>query len=83
MKIQFSSIKQVGLIWKSVITKEADSRIALHAANSDVDCMIVSKDTDVFLLLVYAFYKSHFEENTGISNMTMANMLISKQFVST
>ena len=37
--------------------EEADSRIPLHAAASNTDCMVVSKDTDVFLLLIYAFYK--------------------------
>ena len=34
--------------------EEADSRIALHATLDNVDCVIVSKDTDVFLLLIYA-----------------------------
>ena len=37
--------------------EEADSRIPLHAAVSNTDCMIVSNDTDVFLFLIYAFYK--------------------------
>ena len=37
--------------------EEADSRIPLHAAASNTDCMIVSNDTDVFLLLINAFYK--------------------------
>ena len=38
--------------------EEADIRIPLHAAASNTACMIDSKDTDVFLLLVYALYKS-------------------------
>jgi len=33
--------------------EEADSRMPLHAANCNSDCVIVSKDTDVFLLLIY------------------------------
>ena len=32
--------------------KEADSRIVLHAANSDADFVISSKDADIFLLQV-------------------------------
>ena len=43
--------------------KEVDSRIALHAVNSNADCVIVSKDTDVFLLLIYAYHKSNSQRN--------------------
>ena len=31
--------------------EEADSRIPLHVAASNTDCMIVSKDTDVFFVV--------------------------------
>ena len=35
--------------------EEADSRMVLHASIEDVDCVIQSKDTDVLVLMVYAF----------------------------
>ena len=38
--------------------EEADTRLALHATHHNHNCVITSKDTDVFLLLVYAYHKS-------------------------
>ena len=38
--------------------EEADTRLALHATHHNHNCVITSKDTGVFLLLVYAYHKS-------------------------
>ena len=35
--------------------EEADSRIALHASKSSGDHVIVAKDTDVLILLIYSY----------------------------
>ena len=37
--------------------EEADTRLVLHAAKQDTDVVIVSKDTDVLVLLIWAFSK--------------------------
>ena len=37
--------------------KEADTRIILHALQEDTKVVVVSKDTDVLILLVYAYAK--------------------------
>ena len=37
--------------------EEADTRLVLHAAKQDTDVVIVSKDTDVLVLLIWAFLK--------------------------
>lgn len=37
--------------------KEADTRLVLHACLHDTPVVIISSDTDVFILLVYAYSK--------------------------
>ena len=37
--------------------EEADSRLILHAIREDTPVVIISKDTDVFILMLYAFAK--------------------------
>ena len=37
--------------------EEADTRIILHALQEDTKVVVVSKDTDVLILLVYAYAK--------------------------
>ena len=37
--------------------EEADTRMVLHASLDDVDCVLCSKDTDVLLLLAFAYNK--------------------------
>ena len=37
--------------------EEADTRMVLHASLDDVDCVVCSKDTDVLLLLAFAYNK--------------------------
>eukprot|EP00794_Sanderia_malayensis_P016276 gene16276-biopygen13830 len=37
--------------------EEADTRLVLHASLADTDTVVVSKDTDVLILLVWAFSK--------------------------
>ena len=50
--------------WHSLLTVNENKTGLIHcfveylkAAASNTDCTIVSKDTGVFLLLIYAFYK--------------------------
>ena len=57
---RFSTIK----IEKDLITdvytcnhEEADTRLLVHALEEETDIVVVSKDTDVFVLLVYAYCK--------------------------
>ena len=38
---------------------EADTRIVSHVSLSDKPLVIVAADTDIFVLLIYAFHKSH------------------------
>jgi len=38
---------------------EADTRIVRHVSLSDKPVVIVAADTDIFVLLIYAFHKSH------------------------
>ena len=38
---------------------EADTRVVLHAYLKDTSCVVVSKDTDVFVLMVLAFAIDH------------------------
>ena len=35
--------------------EEADTRVVLHACLKDANCVVVLKDTDVFVLMVFAF----------------------------
>ena len=37
--------------------KEVDTRIILHALQGDIKVIVVSKDADVLILLVYAYVK--------------------------
>ena len=37
--------------------EEADTRLILHASLQDTDVVVVAKDTDVFVLMVYAYNK--------------------------
>ena len=38
---------------------EVDTRIVRHVSLSDKPVVIVAADTDIFVLLIYAFHKSH------------------------
>ena len=34
---------------------EADTRVVLHACLKHTNCVVVSKDTDVFILMIFSF----------------------------